>query len=72
MPRSHTVRSVPPALRGMIHSALPLPSDVKNRKALVIGCSYMETSNALLGAFNDAWNASRPPEGRGHGHGPRC
>ena len=60
MPKAHRVRSVPVALRGMIHSALPLPSDVKHRKALVIGCSYAETSTGLPGAFNDAWNAAWP------------
>jgi len=50
------VRSVPAALRGMVQSALPVPQDIKNRKALIIGCSYFESNAPLLGAFNDAWN----------------
>lgn len=50
------VRSVPAALRGMVQSALPLPPDIKNRKALIIGCSYFDSNAPLLGAFNDAWN----------------
>eukprot|EP00913_Durusdinium_trenchii_P016937 g15922.t1 len=40
----------------MVQSALPVPSDTKNRKALIIGCSYYESNNPLSGAFNDAWN----------------
>ncbi|CAJ1438584.1 unnamed protein product [Effrenium voratum] len=48
------VRSVPAALRGMVLSALPVPTG--RRKALVIGCGYFESSMPLAGAMNDAWN----------------